>query len=85
MYLWIHHVGPATTGKPAEERGVNMTHRCWHCGSELGKVRSSLTGIEYCLQCGAAVSGEQYELLEGEKTATENDIKSEVDDTSVDT
>ena len=34
-----------------------ITHRCEHCGSEREKVRSPRTGIEYCLQCSAAVSG----------------------------
>lgn len=62
-----------------------MTHRCRHCGSELGKVRSPRTDIEYCLQCGAALSGEQYERLEGEKAADENDTGSEVNDTLIDT
>ena len=62
-----------------------MSYQCRHFSSGLGKVRSLRTGIEYCLQCGAALSGEQYERLEGEKMADENDTMSEVDDTLIDT
>ena len=70
-----------------QQRGARlaMSYQCRHFGSGLGKVRSLRTGIEYCLQCGAALSGEQYERLEGEKTADENDTRSEVDDTLIDT
>ena len=61
-----------------------MTHRCWHCGSELGKVRSPRTDMEYCIQCGAAASDGQFERLEEEKTADENDTGPEVDDSLID-
>ena len=62
-----------------------MTHRCRHCESELGKIRSSRTDIEYCLQCGAVLSGELFEPLEGKQTADENDTGSESDDLLIDT
>lgn len=57
-----------------------MIHRYENCGSELGKIRSPLTDMEYCLQCGAAVSDGDGEQSEGEKKADENDAGPEVDD-----
>jgi hypothetical protein len=69
----------------SRQRDDSMIHRCRHFGSGLSKIRSIRTGIEYCLQCGAAVNGEQYERLKGEKMAGENDTRSEVDDTRIDT
>jgi len=62
-----------------------MIHRCRNCESKLGKVRSPRTDIEYCLQCGAALSGEQDERVEGEKTGDESDTGYEIDDSLIET
>ena len=62
-----------------------MIHRCGHCESELGKVRSLRTDIEYCLQCGATLSDELFEPLEREKAGDENDTGYEDDDPLIDT
>jgi hypothetical protein len=51
----------------------------------LEKARSPLTGIVYCLQCGAAVGGGRSEQSEREKKVVENDTGSEVDDSLIDT
>jgi ribosomal protein L37AE/L43A len=34
-----------------------MTDGCWNCKQVGDKVSSERTGIEYCLNCGAAVNG----------------------------
>lgn len=62
-----------------------MIHQCRNCESNLGKVRSSRTEIEYCLQCGAALNGVLFEPLEGKKTADENDYGYDDDDFFIDT
>jgi len=68
-----------------EGRKVSMIHLCRHSESKLGRVRSPRTDIEYCLQCGAALSGELFEAFKGEKTTYESDAGSEDDDLLIDT
>ena len=53
-------------------RRVPVILHCGNCGSRQVAVRSPLTGTEYCLKCGAEVSGGRSGQGERGKNADKN-------------